>query len=1304
MVCIHHTVSAYLTSHCGTSILVKNRVDVQYRAGEVNAHCVLMAVLPEVIRLGIQQDDLVRINESGELAFVEHVGGQTSEEDEEDDDDDDDDSTESQASYERHPLFGGDLFEGASLLNSINVGRSHSHETQESENSVGLIDTYDDGDDDGSDDDNGDDEDDDDDDDDNESNESGRNEVSQTHAPHRFRSSIASSNVRSASEMGHAQNLSSSRNSDLDSSDSQQRVPVGFARVMLVDAYVEKVLPVDNLTVEDRAFIPGDVVYKVLRRGGTANASEMGTAMSRDHASDANAVSAQVVAVSDRNVMNMEQSAIVMEVSKSLLVRPLVACQRTPRGRSPRSAADDRAWTVKISSRELEFFSGFRDGCFVVADDWVGRVTFLSELVSVRFSNGSVCQLPGNPDALVPSDTHDGVPLDEVEGVYYPGQCVKAEPSVWRSARWLSGSYSRQRKGYVTRVEVTQLGVDWIARKCTDDVAPEEASFPPEIISPDKVSPLTAFRHLWWRVGDRGHMPWVRFQQMCTRNDGGRVGADENLQSTEDSRSRALDDDHGDVDDDNDDDSDDEWEEVPATSEPSRTPQNTRDLSNAEPAARSSSAITRRKRYSHEGRLLAAQRRVMRAPPDVQNLRSRIGGDQVVLEVIGTNTFLDLLWQDGSLTRNVPAVSVLSNRHVGAYEFFPGMFVAEAKDELDDYGESSLDAARTRTGVVVSVNPKDRIAHVRWQAADACQYTEKEEVSVYELSEQSVYDMQLGDTVLRLPRSACNTDASRPELNEWVGEIVGCGIGHFVVQWHHGRREEVPPDCLLVVGSADDDEDFDGLGEEESDSAEEPHSGDDEDSPRNDILTLEENWAPEAECSTATERMEHVSHEQADRITSLADEIEKAISKHCARYLHYNPSNRERFEQIGIDAADKVLANMTAEDKAEPRLDDICKAAVDQANEIVRDTATGGQGSAISRLRTDEVAEFWNNLTRAICRRLTDCLEEFATTHASEFNPRAIQGASPSAENSSDTKQCGGDGEKSFPAREAVPDPVLRAEDRFSVIDSFTNHQYASAESSVRAQIPGFHVIIQKEWSRLSRHLPSGIFVRASEDRLDLLRCAIVGPKDTPYENGLFFFDVLLPPEYPSTPPKVHFMSHGRRLNPNLYEDGKVCLSILGTWDGEGVEKWDPRHSNVLRVLLSLQAMVFVEEPYFNEAGYEKQCGTEEGIVNSRLYNESAFLLSLKHIVSSLREGGAPPEFTDLVRHHYVAVRFPILERCRRLLHYGAWSESSTVRAEADPSSTLTSPPNGVFDSVSVGFKCSLSSLFPKLETALNAI
>jgi len=36
---------------------------------------------------------------------------------------------------------------------------------------------------------------------------------------------------------------------------------------------------------------------------------------------------------------------------------------------------------------------------------------------------------------------------------------------------------------------------------------------------------------------------------------------------------------------------------------------------------------------------------------------------------------------------------------------------------------------------------------------------------------------------------------------------------------------------------------------------------------------------------------------------------------------------------------------------------------------------------------------------------------------------------------------------------------------------------------------------------------------------MDLMRAAIVGASGTPYHDGLFFFDICFPPEYPNEPP-----------------------------------------------------------------------------------------------------------------------------------------------------------------------------------------
>ena len=86
----------------------------------------------------------------------------------------------------------------------------------------------------------------------------------------------------------------------------------------------------------------------------------------------------------------------------------------------------------------------------------------------------------------------------------------------------------------------------------------------------------------------------------------------------------------------------------------------------------------------------------------------------------------------------------------------------------------------------------------------------------------------------------------------------------------------------------------------------------------------------------------------------------------------------------------------------------------------------------------------------------------------------------------------------------------------------------------------------------------------------DLLSVMIKGPVNTPYEDGLFFFDVQLPANFPNSPPVFHYISFcNERLNPNLYEDGKVCVSLLGTWTGK---VWIP----LLYLYYALKGWVFI--------------------------------------------------------------------------------------------------------------------------------
>jgi len=187
---------------------------------------------------------------------------------------------------------------------------------------------------------------------------------------------------------------------------------------------------------------------------------------------------------------------------------------------------------------------------------------------------------------------------------------------------------------------------------------------------------------------------------------------------------------------------------------------------------------------------------------------------------------------------------------------------------------------------------------------------------------------------------------------------------------------------------------------------------------------------------------------------------------------------------------------------------------------------------------------------------------------------------------------------------------------------------------------------LRKELASLADSLPDGIYVRVNEDRFDIMKFMIVGPGTTPYENGCFVFDMFLPDAYPSVPPhcKLVTTGHGQvRFNPNLYNDGKVCLSLLGTWSGPG---WDPQVSTILQVLVSIQAMVFVDYPYTNEPSYESQGQSDQSLA----YNKGLRQATMKFAMSEWLEDldSNPRHFVEVARAHFWLQRAYLLEQMDR--------------------------------------------------------
>ncbi|KAJ3547662.1 hypothetical protein NMY22_g1567 [Coprinellus aureogranulatus] len=197
----------------------------------------------------------------------------------------------------------------------------------------------------------------------------------------------------------------------------------------------------------------------------------------------------------------------------------------------------------------------------------------------------------------------------------------------------------------------------------------------------------------------------------------------------------------------------------------------------------------------------------------------------------------------------------------------------------------------------------------------------------------------------------------------------------------------------------------------------------------------------------------------------------------------------------------------------------------------------------------------------------------------------------------------------------------------------------AEARMLVNSDIPRRSLAIAKEanvpqLAILTTNMPvawdSSIFLKVDETRVDVIKALIIGPEGTPYQNGCFLFDIFLGPSYNQAPPSVKYMTTNGgkfRFNPNLYADGKVCLSLLGTWQGPG---WVAGKSTLLQVLISIQSMILCDEPYLNEPGWAQGAGTPASQAYSanvrRMVVKTAMLDNLK----------TPPEpFGDIIRTHF---------------------------------------------------------------------
>ena len=124
--------------------------------------------------------------------------------------------------------------------------------------------------------------------------------------------------------------------------------------------------------------------------------------------------------------------------------------------------------------------------------------------------------------------------------------------------------------------------------------------------------------------------------------------------------------------------------------------------------------------------------------------------------------------------------------------------------------------------------------------------------------------------------------------------------------------------------------------------------------------------------------------------------------------------------------------------------------------------------------------------------------------------------------------------------------------------------------------------ILRREFEEL-KHNPMNEFGYRIElfDQNDFYKWKItsLGPKDTPYADGVFFIKVEFPKDYPHSAPRINFLT--RFYHPNVhFVDGYVCVNFLNHWN---------ESTNVREILTKLYSIYYLlnpDNPYSEEPIY----------------------------------------------------------------------------------------------------------------------
>ncbi|KAG9473701.1 hypothetical protein GDO78_004156 [Eleutherodactylus coqui] len=948
-------------------------------------------------------------------------------------------------------------------------------------------------------------------------------------------------------------------------------------------------------------------------------------------------------------------------------------------------------------------------GDYIAYDCWLGKVYDLKNQVILKLSNGARCSM-STEDAsklydVCPHASDSGLFFDDSYG-FYPGQVLIGPSKVFSNVQWLSGmkpvlsAKSKFRVG-VEEVQVTELRVTWITKSfClggTDSMDPPSSVITQENLH--KVKRLGSFDHTQRQLGERclyifptmveptkilceslekncllGEVTSSRkpseklrekqivkiiscaqeptnpaelfkrnsFTAMACENIERGVlreysGHDKELRKAPGSEECSAQDQLlGNV--------REMFQDLPLQpGEQDPDDEAAEDTDDTSSVTSSASSTTSSKSGSGPGRKKSI-------PLSIRNLKRKHKkkkkskvyrefktGDRVAVEVITTVTTADVMWQDGTVETNIRSNELIPIQHLDNNEFCPGDFVVDKRVHI--FQDPSI------YGVVQSGDHTGRTCVVRWiklnsLGNDVEVVVEEEDVSVYDIADHPDFRFRATDIVIRIGSSDPDVaaDGSQPS----VGQVARVDVSSKVeVIWADDTRTIILPQHLYNVESE--------LEESFYDSVDSSTSGASSDEWEDDS----DSW--ETDNGLTEDEPSRIGVEGAEEVQTPSTSAEQAPQTEMD---DTEPSAAAA--ALGVPALVAKVNEKEGIVKSFKELKEAIKILESLKNMTVEQLLTGSPTSPIAEPEKftrekkflDDIKKLQENLKKTLDNVAIAEEGKMESAPETEKDDKAEAPTPVRSEWPSDTpvlcQQCGGKPGVIFTSAKG---------EVFSVLETAPeSHAFKKLEFQA-PEAKKFFSTVRKEMALLATSLPDGIMVKTFEDRMDLFSAFIKGPTRTPYEDGLFLFDMQLPNIYPAVPPLFRYLSQcSGRLNPNLYDNGKVCVSLLGTWIGKGTERWTSK-SSLLQVLISIQGLILVNEPYYNEAGFDSDRGLQEGYENSRCYNEMALIRVVQSMTQLLRR---PVEvFEQEILEHFQSNGWRLAHRIETWLETNSMVEKS---------------------------------------------